>query len=154
MNTSFLIIAALAVRNPFWPIDYEGTLEPITAEPKVVEKAVSEPEVKKADDNAAAAAVAALAARVAEDEAKAKVEQEKSQRAWSDAKKLLRVGGSTTITDPDGTRHHAIMINGYAYGDGDLVSVTHKKHRFTWKVQDLSGNGTLRLQRMRVKELD
>jgi len=153
MNTSFLIFAAIAVRNPFWPIDYEGTLEPITAEPRVVETVVSEPEVNETT-TAAAAAAAALAAKVAEEEAKAKVEQEKSKRAWSDAKKLLRVGGTTTVTEPDGTKRHAIMINGYAYGDGDLISVNHRKRRFTWKVQDLSGNGTLRLLRVRTRELD
>lgn len=153
MNTSFLILASIAVRNPFWPIDYEGTLEPITAEPRVVETVVAEPEI---DDTttAAAAAAAALAAKAAEEEAKANYERERSKRAWSDARKLLRVGGTTTVTDPDGTKHHAVMINGYAYGDGDLISVNHRKHRFTWRVSDLSDDGTLKLQRIRTKELD
>ena len=37
MSTSLILLAAIAVRNPFWPIDYEGTPEEITAEPRVVE---------------------------------------------------------------------------------------------------------------------
>ena len=53
----FLAIATVAVRNPFWPIGYEGVKEVITAEPKVEFNATA-PEV---DDTATAGAEAQAA---------------------------------------------------------------------------------------------
>ena len=59
MNAGILFLAALAVRNPFWPIGYEGEREVITAEPKVEVQAAAGTEGEGEETAAVAAALAA-----------------------------------------------------------------------------------------------
>ena len=141
----FLAAAAVAVRNPFWPIGYEGVKEVISSEPKIEVHAAAAPE---ADDTATAGA-AAQAAEQAAIEA-----QVVSSRTWAEARKTLRISGTTTVTDKKGRKRHSVIINGLTYGDGDLISVNHEGHRFTWRVQGLTEGATLRLIRLRAKDVD
>ena len=46
------------------------------------------------------------------------------------------------------------MLNGLAYGDGDLISVNHNGHRFTWRVKGLTNRDTIKLVRVRVKTIE
>ena len=148
MNAALtLVIAAVAVRNPFWPIGYEGTKEEISAEPKV-EIAATPAAAAEADDTATAGAVAHAAALAALDA------HTVSPRSWAEARKTLRISGTTTVTDANGTKRHSVIINGLTYGDGDLISVNHDGHRFTWRVKGLTEGATLRLYRIRAKEID
>ena len=124
-----VLVAAIAVRNPFWPIGFEGTREIISAEPTV-------------DVDTATAGAVARSSQIISD------------RHWSEARKTLRTGGITVITGPDGTRRQCIMLNGLAYGDGDLISVNHGDHRFTWRVKGLTSKDTIKLVRVRVKEIE
>ena len=140
----FLAVATVAVRNPFWPIGYEGAKEVISAEPKVEVQAAA-PET---DDTATAGAVAQAA------EQAALAAQVVSSRTWAEARKTLRISGTTTVTAPNGHKRYSAIINGLTYGDGDLISVNHKGHRFTWRVQGLTEGATLRLVRLRAKEID
>ena len=39
-------------------------------------------------------------------------------------------------------------------GNGDLISVNHEGHRFTWRVQGLTEGATLRLIRVRARDVD
>ena len=48
MNASFILIAALLLRNPFWPIGYEGEREEISAEARVAEKTPPPPDAAQA----------------------------------------------------------------------------------------------------------
>ena len=141
MNT-ILLIAAIAVRNPFWPIGYEGVREVISAEPTVDLKAAA------STDDETTAASAAIAAQAAQ------ATQVNTSRLWVEARKTLRIGGIATVTDNDGTRHNCIMINGLAYGNGDLISTNHENHRFTWRVQGLTKGETVKLTRVRMRELE
>ena len=145
MSTTLLVLAAIAVRNPFWPIGYEGVHEEISAEPKVE---VSGGIGIEGDETATAGASAAAAAALAKN---AKVI---SGRHWGEARKTLRISGSTIVTNPNGTKRHGVIINGSTYGNGDLVSVNHDGHRFTWKIQGLTDGATLKLIRVRAKELE
>ena len=138
------LIAAVAVRNPFWPIGYEGVKEEISAEPKVEVRAPT----TETDDTATAGAEAQAA------EQAARAAQVVSSRTWAEARKTLRISGTTTITDAKGRKRYSAIINGLTYGDGDLISVNHKGHRFTWRVQGLTEGASLRLVRLRVKEID
>lgn len=142
MNT-LVLIAAIAVRNPFWPIGYEGVREVISAEPTVDLKAAA-----SAEDETATAASDAIAAQAAQ------TPQVNANRLWIEARKTLRIGGIATVTDNDGTRHNCIMINGLAYGNGDLISTNHENHRFTWRVQGLTKGETVKLTRVRMRELE
>ena len=139
------LIAAVAVRNPFWPIGYEGVKEEISADPKVEVRAAESTET---DDTATAGAVAQAAAQA---ELAAQVV---STRSWAEARKTLRISGTTTVTDAKGRKRHSVIINGLTYGDGDLISVNHEGHRFTWRVQGLTEGATLRLIRIRVRDVD
>ena len=133
-----LIIAAIAVRNPFWPIGFEGEREIISAEPKVDVSVATAP---TDEDTATAGAVARSSQTI-------------SDRHWSEARKTLKTGGITVVTGQDGTRRQCIMLNGLAYGDGDLVSVNHNGRRFTWRVKGLTEKDTVKLVRIRAKTIE
>ena len=139
------LAAAVAVRNPFWPIGYEGTKEAISAEPKVEIAAAAAPDT---DETATAGAVAQAAAQA---EAAAHTV---SARSWAEARKTLRISGTTTVTDRKGRKRHSAIINGRTYADGDLISINHDGHRFTWRVQGLTEGATLKLYRLRAKDID
>ena len=142
MNAGILFLAALAVRNPFWPIGYEGEREVITAEPKVEVQAAAGTEGEGEETAAAAAALAATSQQI-------------SARHWQEARKTLRISGTTVVTDQKTFRQRqSVIINGYTYGDGDLISVNHGGRRFTWRIRGLTDGATLRLERIRVKELE
>ena len=137
MNCLF-IIAAIAVRNPFWPIGFEGEREIISAEPKVD---VSVATATTDEDTATAGAAARSSQTI-------------SDRHWSEARKTLKTSGITVVTGQDGTRRQCIMLNGLAYGDGDLVSVNHNGRRFTWRVKGLTEKDTVKLVRIRAKTIE
>ena len=139
------LVVAVAVRNPFWPIGYEGIKEEISAEPKVEIRAPAAPET---DDTATAGAVAQAAAQAA------LAAQVVSSRTWAEARRTLRITGTTTVTDAKGRKRQSVIINGHTYGNGDLISINHEGHRFTWCVQGLTEGATLRLIRLRVKDID
>lgn len=145
MNAGILLFAALAVRNPFWPIGYEGELEVISADPKVEIQSAAAAEGEEIATAATAATAAALAA----------TSQKTSARRWQEARKTLRISGTTVVTDQQTFRQRqSVIINGYTYGDGDLISVNHEGHRFTWRIRGLTEGATLKLERVRVKELE
>lgn len=133
-----LILAAIAVRNPFWPIGFEGEREIISAEPKVDVSVATAP---TDEDTATAGAVARSSQTI-------------SDRHWSEARKTLKTSGITVVTGQDGTRRQCIMLNGLAYGDGDLVSVNHNGRRFTWRVKGLTEKDTVKLVRIRAKTIE
>lgn len=132
---ALLIFAAIAVRNPFWPIGFEGTREVISAEPVVEVKTAA----ATADDDTATAATAARSSQTI------------SGKHWADARKTLRIGGIAVVTSPDGGKRQCVMINGLAYGDGDLISINHNHRRFTWRVQGLTSGATIKLTRVRAR---
>jgi len=138
------LLAAVAVRNPFWPIGYEGVKEEISDAPKVEVHAP----VTETDDTATAGAEAQAA------EQAARAAQVVSSRTWAEARKTLRISGTTTVTDDKGRKRQSLIINGLTYGNGDLISVNHEGHRFTWRVQGLTEGATLRLIRLRAKEIE
>lgn len=145
MNLSLAIVAAIAVRNPFWPIGYEGVKEEITAEPRVL--AQQEADSAKAAVGDAEGGAGNLAPTVPDTRVI-------SPRHWAEARKSLRITGSTTVTAEDGTKKHCVLINGLTYGDGDLISVNHDGRRFTWRIQGLTEGASLKLQRVRAKDIE
>ncbi len=137
MTAALLIAAAMAVRNPFWPIGYEGTREVISAEPIVEVKNQN----ANADDDTATAAMAARSSKTT------------TPRHWIEARKSLRIGGVAVVTDMQGKKSQCVMINGLAYADGDYISTNHDGRRFTWRVQGLTEGETIRLKRIRARFL-
>lgn len=143
MNAMILIAATIALRNPFWPVGFEGPREAIGPEPKVA--------VRTAATNELETTTAVAAARRADD---ADTDEESvTARHWIAARNTLRIGGQTTATDADGSRRQSIVINGNIYGNGDVISVNHETRRFTWRVEGLTEGKTLRLIRLRVRDL-
>lgn len=119
------------VRNPFWPQGYEGERTVISADSVVVR-----PDAAVQDDEAA--------------QAESGYEITTS-RHWVAARKTLKIGGTIIAKADDGSVRTSVVINGYPYTDGDLLSVTHDGRRFTWRIGGLSDNSVLKLIRVRVK---
>ena len=144
MNASSLLIAALLLRNPFWPIGYEGEREEISAEARVTEKTPPPPEPKEEVVQTAKSQQETIQKKMAR----------ATSRNWIAARKTLRIGGTALAKQPDGSTKSSVFINGRDYVDNDLVSVNHNGHRFTWRVTGLTENGTLKLERVRARPLE
>ena len=164
MTTPLLLAAAMAatipLRNPFWPIGYDGEREPISAEPRfevsifyqnngfTARSAPTEEEtLKDAETSVNPEAIAAAEA------AEAASHDKGEGRLWIAARKSLRIGGTLRVGSGTDSRQ-AVNINGNIYADGDLVSANVDGLRFTWRVKGLTETGTLRLQRIRMRELE
>jgi len=141
MSCATAIIAAMLLRNPFWPIGYEGDREEISAEPRVTVKAAAEAKEET------------QTARAQQETRQLDMAREAS-RNWAAARKSLRIGGTVLARQPDGSMRSSVFINGRDYVDNDLVSANFEGHRFTWRVTGLTGSGTLKLQRVRVRPLE
>ena len=141
MTSITLIFAAMLLRNPFWPVGYEGEREEISAEARVTVKATTESK----DETETAKS---------QQETRQKAMERSASRNWVAARKSLRIGGTVFAKQPDGSTRSSVFINGRDYVDGDLVSVNFEDHRFTWKVTGLTDNGTLKLERVRSRPLE
>lgn len=139
-----LLAATIPLRNPFWPVGFLGDREAIADAPRV--KVAVEAPAHEDDTKTSVTAEAIAEAAQAADDAQA------TERRWIRARKSLRVG-SVLTTSGAGARQ-AVTINGGIYADGDLVSVNHDGYRFTWRVQGVTDNKTLRLVRVRLRERD
>ena len=168
------------VRNPFWPMGYEGVRETISpnARPKpkpapAKEKAKTPPPrpVISAAERARLAAEKAEREKAekeaAEKAAKEKAEKEAAERAeaerkkreitgthWDAARKALKIGGRVKLREDDVRASSSVVIHGKVYADGDLISITHDSRRFTWRVEGLSDKNKLKLVRLRAKYLE
>ena len=141
MSASAVVLAAMLLRNPFWPIGYEREREEISAEPRVAVKAAAE---TKGETQTAKA----------QQETRQLDMAREASRNWVAARKSLRIGGTVLARQPDGSMRSSVFINGRDYVDNDFVSANFEGHRFTWRVTGLTGSGTLKLQRVRVRPLD
>ncbi len=165
-------VAAQGVRNPFWPMGYEGEREVISAEvhkpPKPAKAKGAQPRLaltaaekaaKAAADKAAKEAAEKAAREKAEKEAAARAEAERKKREitgahWDAAKKALVFGGRVKLREDDVLQNTSVVINGKVYSDGDQISFTHASRRFTWRVGGLSDKNKLKLVRIRAKYLE
>lgn len=142
MSASCIVVAsALLLRNPFWPIGYEGEREAISAEPRIIVKAA--PEHKEEEQTAKT-----------QQATRQKVMERATALNWIAARKTLRIGGTVMAKEPDGSTRSSVFINGRNYVDNDLISINYEGHRFTWRVTGLTENGTLKLERVRTRPLE
>ena len=140
-----LATATIPLRNPFWPVGYRGTPEPIDDEPHI--RVAVENLLSSDEDTKTSASVEALAAAARDANGSQEME-----RRWIRARKSLRIGGM--MKSAGEKNRQSISINGFIYGDGDLISVNFDGYRFTWRVKKLTENKTLQLVRIRVRELE
>ena len=167
-------VSTNGVRNPFWPMGYEGVRETISpavrekpkkAEIKKMPSAMTVAERKKQEAEKAAAEKAAKEA--AEKAAREKAEKEAAERAeaerkkreitgahWNAARAALKFGGRVKLREDDARENSSVVINGKVYADGDLISITHDSRRFTWRVEGLSEKSKLKLVRLRAKYIE
>ena len=141
------LLATIPLRHPCWPVGYTGEREPIVDEPRVKVAAAASEETAEEDTKTSVTAEA-----IAEAEAQ---EQENGQgldRLWIKARKQLKIGSTLRLGGDKGRQ--AITINGKIYADGDLVSFNHNGYRFTWRVKQLTDNNTLKLLRVKARELE
>ena len=157
---SFLLIAAAVVatspvRDPFWPVGYEGVRRVISAEPRFVSEepsVVADKDSSKAVPDKKTSMVATSAdpaeewARRAE-EARLRLEMD---RRWSAAVKELRFGGVVKMQKGIS----AVLINGRAHAESDYVRLDHEGYRFIWKVARSATERQLKLDRVKAVGLD
>ena len=168
--------AEAGVRNPFWPIGYEGTRETISPEvrerpkPSATDPAKLPPPItaaeraardaaKAAAEKAAKEAAEKAAAEKAAKEAAARAEAERKKREitgvhWDAARAALKFGGRVRLREDGASTNSSVIINGKVYADGDLLSITHDSRRFTWRIEGLSDKNKLKLARLRAKYLE
>ena len=145
MTAAIFLAAAIAVRNPFWPIGYIGEREAISDKPKIEFKTTAE-SANEEDTKTAVNAESIAAAEEADD-------NQYGNRLWIQARKALKIGGTMRTKDKEGS-HQSVMINGKIYADGDLISMNLDGKRYTWKVKNLTEGGTLKLQRIKCRDLE
>lgn len=141
-----LLATTIPLRNPFWPVGYTGEREAISDKPKIEIKTTAET-VSEEDTKTSVTAEAIAAYNETSND------QQYEAKLWIAARKALKIGGTMRTTDEKGS-HQSVTINGRIYGDGDLISSNHEGRRFTWRVKNLTESGTLKLVRVRVRELD
>lgn len=141
-----LLLATIPLRNPFWPVAYTGEREPIVDEPRV--KVAAQPDEPSEEDTKTSVTAETIAAAAAEESNNG----QSLDRLWIKARKALRIGGTVRIGGADGRQ--AVTINGKIYSSGDLVSFNHNGYRFTWRVKQLTDNNTLKLIRIKARELE
>ncbi len=117
------------VRDPFWPVGFEGERYPISVEPRFK---TSEPEPKALEPEVTVV-----------DEAEASDAPGAEQ--WAKALKRLRFGGSVKMKNGP----VAVLINGRARADGDFVRMDCDGYRFIWRVR--AGEVARKLELDRVK---
>ena len=140
------LLATIPLRNPFWPVGYTGEREAIVDEPHVKVAATTE-ETAEEDTKTSVTAEAIAAA-----EADAADNGQGLDRLWIKARKALKIGSTLKAGGADSRQ--AVTINGKIYADGDLISFNHNGYRFTWRVRELTGNNTLKLLRVKARELE
>ena len=143
---SIVLIATIPLRNPFWPVGYTGEREAIVDEPRL--KVVTTTEETTAEDTRTSVTAEAIAAA----EAEAADNGQGLDRLWIKARKVLKIGSTLKLGGNDGRQ--AVTINGKIYGDGDLISFNHNGYRFTWRIKQLTDNNTLKLLRIKARELE
>ena len=166
-------VSTNGVRNPFWPIGYEGVRETISPnvrpkpKPAPAKAEVKAPPPRPVVSAAEKAAAEKAAKEAAEKAAKEKAEKEAAARAeaerkkreitgahWDAARAALKFGGRVKLREGDEHANSSVVINGKVYADGDLISITHDSRRFTWRVEGLSEKSKLRLVRIRAKYIE
>ncbi len=167
-------VSTNGVRNPFWPMGYEGVRETISPHVRNKQKKVETKKVPPAmtaaerkEQEAAKAAAEKAAKEAAEKAAREKAEKEAAERAeaerkkreitgahWNAARAALKFGGRVKLREDDARENSSVVINGKVYADGDLISITHDSRRFTWRVEGLSEKSKLKLVRIRAKYIE
>ena len=166
-------VSTNGVRNPFWPIGYEGVRETISPnvrpkpKPAPAKAEVKAPPPRPVVSAAEKAAAEKAAKEAAEKAAKEKAEKEAAARAeaerkkreitgahWDAARAALKFGGRVKLREDDASENSSVVINGKVYADGDLLSITHDSRRFTWRVEGLSDKSKLKLVRIRAKYIE
>ena len=165
-------VSTNGVRNPFWPIGYEGARETISPnvrpkpKPAPAKVAVKTPPPRPAISAAEKAAAEKAAKEAAEKAAKEKAEKEAAARAeaerkkreitgahWDAARAALKFGGRVKLREDDASENSSVVINGKVYSNGDLVSFTHDSRRFTWRYEGLSDQNKLTTIRVNPRVL-
>ena len=153
---SFLLLAAAMaatapVRDPFWPVGFEGERHPISVEPRFA------PETGlKAEATASAVPVktnAVVVVDAGEEWARraeaARLKLEMDER-WAAAVKQLKFGGVVKMQ----AGPSAVLINDRARAEGDYVLFDHGGYRFIWRVARSATEQKLRLDRVKAVRLD
>jgi len=155
-GATFLLLAAFSalsagdgpVRNPFWPIGYNGRKHPITTIPRYPSKTSDYGD----EETESAETAVTNRAKVAQTVVRSEVPSRAQDELWQRAHATLRFNNICSFVE-NGRPRITLQINGNVYEDGELVSINHNGRRFTWLVLDGGTNGNVRLRRMHVSDI-
>ena len=153
---SFLLLAAAMaatapVRDPFWPVGFEGERHVISAEPRAVaEGKAATGEVRPPAPAGTNVVVVADAGEEWARRAEAARRKLEMDRRWAAAVKQLSFGGAVKLEKGAS----AVLVNGRARTAGDYVRVDHDGYRFIWRVARSATEQKLRLERVKAVGLD
>ena len=142
----FAAVSALTpVRDPFWPVGYEGARQYISLEPRVMRAArTSEAQGAESEDSDVPE----------KQDASAEVSQEMQSR-WNDALKTLRFEGGIRSRSADGlSSKGTMMVNGRFRSVGDVVWTDHDGYRFAWRLAQQGAEGKVKLIRIKAASLE
>ena len=153
MMAPWLMLAAVAaapgVKDPFWPIGYEGERRVISASPRRVAPA----EINAVPEISAPAKKAEAGAAAADEKAASPVAAEIAAEDWERARATLKLGSVVRFAAEEDAERSIVVINSRAYELGQTVSVIDHGIRFVWRIS--SGDGrSLKLERVRATRLD
>lgn len=133
------------VRNPFWPVGYQGRREAIT----------DGGEAERIATGATAGAVAMPGGETAETEAAETVVEAAPESAdeqmWGKALALLKPGGVVTVREGEGGAGQYGMLNGRVFKAGDCVTVRADGRLYKWMIRAFDADGRVRLDRIGVR---
>ncbi len=145
-----LLAADVPLRDPFWPVGYEGERRVISAELRFAPSA-EEPAAEPVAEEPAAKSVPAAKTAA---EADAAAEEPGADVRWSEASRSLRFGGLVGMRSADGqSASSAMLVNGRACSAGDSICVDYRGFRYFWRVERGEDERKLRLVRIRADRL-
>lgn len=138
MNVLLLLAAVFStetVRDPFWPVGFEGERHVISAEPRLPP---AEPVAPAEEEK-----------MKVEEPPSAPVALELDDARWNAALRTLRFGGLVRLG-----KESAVMVNGKVRSVGEYVRADHNGRRFIWRVAEGGADRKLRLTRVKSVDLE
>ena len=171
MMAAVLVASAPApVRDPFWPVGYQGEYRVISLLPRVVsESEPPKPVVKGASapvdpaaelarleaEEAARIAAEEEAARRRAAEEQARREAELLEARWRKAALELKVGGVFEARSADGgSVRRMAVINGRDLAVGQKFRTEHDGYRFVWRLVAAEVGKAPRLERVAAEKIE
>lgn len=136
------VAAPQPVRNPFWPVGYEGERAVISPVPRVRKAPMTAPQPEKEKSSAP----------VVQEEEKPPT-GEATVEEWRIACRQIKVGVVMRARKKGAEELASVIFNGKICNVGEEVLMDTKHRRFIWKFAGIGRGGVVRLVRVRTEPI-